>query len=234
MFRIRRQFRADQDLWVRASGKHHSLTLAPAWRIYCLIFYFLYVGLCQDCSWEYFAEAQRLRTASVSPRTHFIERVSPRTLTFDSIYLSFVPSDVWKHNKITSAMSRQGCWKGWFYLSPPTPYWLFLSKKILHTFSNFRYYFISQIHWISHIREKNSYGSLIFKKPLWERHMLRIAEWHKMQRQKKLKHLKWFFLSNLSSVSPNSYYLYHYYCVLLKNWPLFDHLSNPSLRALVW
>lgn len=94
--------------------------------------------------------SQRQRMSSLWHYDTFIDRTSSRTLTFDSIYLSFVLHNVWKHNKISLPNP------GKLYAFPlertdfihllSTPYWLHFNKKMPHMISNFWYPFISQSH----------------------------------------------------------------------------------------
>lgn len=141
---------ASQHLKARAFGNHHGPMLTLPWSIYCLWFFIYFMWTSSKSAHGNTCGSQRQRMSSLWHYDTFIDRTSSRTLTFDSIYLSFVLHDVWKHNKISlpnpGKMYAFPLERTDFLHLPSTPYWLDFNKKMPHTISNFWYPFISQSH----------------------------------------------------------------------------------------
>lgn len=80
-----------------------------------VFFYFLYTGLFGDCSWEHATGAPRQRMPCLWRHGTLIDRVPPRILTFDSVYVAFTLHDAWKHNKLATFGTSVGSSfrKGW-------------------------------------------------------------------------------------------------------------------------
>lgn len=143
MFGMRRGFSVYRRLWAHACGRQQSLRLILGWCINCLWFFIYCIRassktahgntLHKPSMWHYMAHDT------------FMDRVSPGTLTFDSIYLSFILYDIVStilycgNTKKVSLLLSGSC-------SSSTPYELVFNKKIPYTISNFCYHFIPQLH----------------------------------------------------------------------------------------
>lgn len=151
-------FSVYRRLWAHARGRQQSLRLILGWCINCLWFFIYCIRassktahgntLHKPSMWHYMAHDT------------FMDRVSPGTLTFDSIYLSFILYDIvstilycGNTKKVKSSTSGKSVgfffWKRLFCCcrcSSSTPYELVFNKKIPYTIPNFWYHFIPQLH----------------------------------------------------------------------------------------
>lgn len=156
-------------VWAQTCGKEWSLVLLLRWCTYCLWFCVDFVLASSKTT--HGNTLQKLRVGAClwcGTLTQVLIRVSPRTLTFHSVYLSFILQDVWKHNKISPPHPVKSVGfsfgNGWFHSFLFKPWLTFLQEE---NSSQFPILGIISFLWSIRIRatsgkKKLSHGSLVF------------------------------------------------------------------------